>query len=85
MNKPMYEVYGQTECAGLATANLPGETRIGSVGKANAEVEVTLSEEAEILIRSAGRHTRLLEQAGEDRGDLPPRLAAHRRCGAHRR
>ena len=54
MNKPMFEVYGQTECSGLATANLPGETRIGSVGKANADVDVTLSEEGEILIRSAG-------------------------------
>ena len=54
MGKPMYEVYGQTECAGLATANLPGETRIGSVGKSNPEVEVTLSDENEILIRSAG-------------------------------
>ena len=54
MGKPMYEVYGQTECSGLATANLPGETRIGSVGKSNPEVEVTLSDENEILIRSAG-------------------------------
>ncbi len=54
LGKPMYEVYGQTECAGLATANLPGETRIGSVGRANPHVEVRLSDENEILIRSAG-------------------------------
>ncbi len=54
LGRPMYEVYGQTECSGLATANLPGETRIGSVGKANSEVAVTLSDEHEILIRSAG-------------------------------
>ena len=54
LNLPMFEVYGQTECTGLATANLPGETRIGSVGKANAEVEVKLSGDNEILIRSAG-------------------------------
>ncbi|MDE0368469.1 MAG: AMP-binding protein [Gammaproteobacteria bacterium] len=54
LNKPMYEVYGQTECSGLATANLPGQSRIGSVGRSNREVEVTLSEENEILIRSAG-------------------------------
>ena len=54
LNKPMFEVYGQTECTGLATANLPGETRIGSVGKANGEVEVKLSAANEILIRSAG-------------------------------
>ena len=54
LNKPMYEVYGQTECSGLATANVPGQSRIGSVGKSNREVEVTLSEENEILVRSAG-------------------------------
>ena len=54
LNKPMYEVYGQTECSGLATANLPGQSRIGSVGKSNREVEVALSDENEILIRSAG-------------------------------
>ncbi len=54
MNKPMYEVYGQTECSGLATANLPGQTRIGSVGKSNGEVDVKLSEDNEILIRSPG-------------------------------
>ncbi len=54
LNKPMYEVYGQTECSGLATANLPGQSRIGSVGKSNREVEVALSEENEILIRSDG-------------------------------
>ena len=51
---PMYEVYGQTECSGLATANLPGAMRIGSVGKASPEVAVTLSDENEILIRSDG-------------------------------
>ena len=54
LNRPMYEIYGQTECSGLATANLPGQSRIGSVGKANREVEVTLSEQNEIRIRSAG-------------------------------
>ncbi len=54
MNRPMYEVYGQTECSGLATANRPGESRIGSVGRSNREVDVTISDENEILIRSAG-------------------------------
>jgi long-chain acyl-CoA synthetase len=54
LGKPMYEVYGQTECAGIATANLPGETRIGSVGKAIAPSEVAISEEGEILIRGPG-------------------------------
>ncbi len=54
IGKPMYEVYGQTECAGLATANVEDDFRIGSVGKAVEGAEVALSEENEILIRSPG-------------------------------
>ncbi len=54
LGRPMFEVYGQTECSGLATANVPGQSRIGSVGRSNAEVEVALSPENEILIRSDG-------------------------------
>ena len=54
IGKPMYEVYGQTECTGIATANLLDDFRIGSVGKAIEDVEVVLSEEDEILIRSPG-------------------------------
>ena len=54
LGRPMYEVYGQTECSGLATANLPGDFRVGSVGKACEGVEVAISEEGEILIRSPG-------------------------------
>ncbi len=54
IGKPMYEVYGQTECTGLATANYSHDLRIGSVGKAVDDVEVTLSENDEILIKSPG-------------------------------
>lgn len=54
LGKPMYELYGQTECTGIATCNVPGNNRVGSVGKAAQGVEVTLSEENEILIRSPG-------------------------------
>ena len=54
LGKPMYEVYGQTECSGLATANLANDFRIGSVGKSVGGTEVALSEENEILIRSPG-------------------------------
>ena len=54
LGKPMYEVYGQTECSGIATANLPGEFRIGSVGKPTPGTEVVLSADNEILIRSPG-------------------------------
>ena len=54
LGRPLYELYGQTECTGVATANVPGELRVGSVGKALPGVEVALSEEDEILIRSKG-------------------------------
>ncbi len=54
IGKPMYEVYGQTECTALATANTPVAFRIGSVGKAIPRVDVKISDEGEILIRSPG-------------------------------
>ena len=54
LGKPMYEVYGQTECAGIATANTRGHCRIGSVGAAAHNVEVELTDENEIVIRSPG-------------------------------
>ena len=54
MNTPMYEVYGQTECTALATANRADAFRIGSVGKAIPGVDVKISDQGEILIRSPG-------------------------------
>ena len=54
LGKPMYEVYGQTECSGIATANMQGNNRIGSVGKATEPMEVMLSEAGEILIKGPG-------------------------------
>jgi long-chain acyl-CoA synthetase len=54
IGKPMYEVYGQTECTALATGNTPDAFRIGSVGKAIPRVDVKISDEGEILIRSPG-------------------------------
>ena len=54
IGRPMYEVYGQTECCGLATANTPDAQRVGSVGRACEEAEITLSEQGEIRIRSPG-------------------------------
>ena len=40
IGKPMYEVYGLTDCTGIATANFSEDFRIGSVGKAAEGVEV---------------------------------------------
>ena len=47
----MYEVYGQTENAGLATANYPGRAKIGTIGIAAPGTEVKLSPNGEILLR----------------------------------
>jgi len=47
----MFEVYGQTENAGLATANWPGHVAIGSIGSACPGTEVKLSPQGEILLR----------------------------------
>ncbi len=54
LGKPMYEVYGQTECSGLATANTAAAQAIGSVGQACEEAVVELSPDREIVIRSPG-------------------------------
>ena len=54
LGRPMYEVYGQTECTGIATANRPGALRIGSIGRPSEETEVVLSDQGEILIRGPG-------------------------------
>lgn len=54
LGRPMYELYGQTECTGIATSNIPGSLRIGSVGKAMPGVDVALSGDDEILIRGPG-------------------------------
>jgi long-chain acyl-CoA synthetase len=47
----MFEVYGQTENAGLATANYPGHVRIGSIGLAAPGTELKISPQGEILLR----------------------------------
>ena len=51
LNRPMFEIYGQTECTGIVTANTPEACRVGSVGKPISDVEVKLSEQGEILVR----------------------------------
>jgi long-chain acyl-CoA synthetase len=47
----MYEVYGQTENAGLATSNYPGHIKIGTIGLAAPGTELQLSPQQEILLR----------------------------------
>jgi len=48
---PLGELYGLSECTGVATVNPPGAIRIGTVGTPIDGVEVRLSEKSEILIR----------------------------------
>lgn len=54
LGRPMYEIYGQTECTGIATANRPGATRLGTIGKPCLGTDVVLSDAGEILIRGPG-------------------------------
>jgi long-chain acyl-CoA synthetase len=46
----MREIYGQTECCGLATV-MPEHKKLGTVGRALPGTEVRISERGEILIR----------------------------------
>jgi len=48
----MVEVWGQTECGGIATSNPIGGVKPGSIGKPLPETEVKVSSEGELLIRS---------------------------------
>jgi len=49
---PVIEGYGLTETASSATANEPGDFRIGTVGRPVEGAEIRLAEDGEILIRS---------------------------------
>src|SRR5690606_39125395 len=48
---PIYEVYGQSENAGPASYNLPGQCKIGAVGRPLAGTEVKIADDGEILIK----------------------------------
>jgi long-chain acyl-CoA synthetase len=48
---PIREIYGQSEGSGPTSYNLPGRTRIGSVGAPLPGLEVKLADDGEILVR----------------------------------
>ncbi|HEY5924615.1 MAG TPA: AMP-binding protein [Kofleriaceae bacterium] len=48
---PVIEGYGQTECAGISHANMPGKQRIGTVGLSIPLVEHKIADDGEILVR----------------------------------
>jgi long-chain acyl-CoA synthetase len=52
---PMHEVYGMTENVAIATANRPGNVRLGTVGEPHRGVEIRVDESTgEILTRHPG-------------------------------
>jgi long-chain acyl-CoA synthetase len=48
---PIYEVYGQSEDTGPASFNIPGATRLGTVGRPLPGLELKIAEDGEILVR----------------------------------
>jgi long-chain acyl-CoA synthetase len=49
---PIFEVYGMTESTVITHANVPGQVKLGSVGRALSVVEDRIATDGEILIRS---------------------------------
>jgi len=47
----LYEIYGQTECTGIATANYAGMNKVSSIGVAVAQTKIVLSEQGEMWIQ----------------------------------
>ena len=48
---PIFEAYGMTEATVITHANVPGHTKLGSVGKPLAAAEDRIADDGEILIR----------------------------------
>jgi long-chain acyl-CoA synthetase len=48
---PLYEGFGQTESAGVASVNHPGANKVGSIGQALPNSEMRISPDGEILLR----------------------------------
>ena len=51
---PIFEIYGQTECSGIATFYHPEDYALGTVGRPVRGTEIKISDDGEILIR--GEH-----------------------------
>jgi long-chain acyl-CoA synthetase len=61
MGIPVDEAYGQTE-AGVVTVTRKGVFRLGTVGPAAAGVDIRISDEGEVLLRSPGNFSGYLNQ-----------------------
>jgi long-chain acyl-CoA synthetase len=51
LDLPVRELYGQSEACGPSTFNLPGATRVGSVGQPMPGTEVGVAEDGELMVR----------------------------------
>ncbi|HZN71078.1 MAG TPA: AMP-binding protein [Micromonosporaceae bacterium] len=51
---PMHEVYGMTENTAVATANMPGRVKLGTVGEPHPTVDLRISDDGEIQTKHAG-------------------------------
>ncbi|HEY8471805.1 MAG TPA: AMP-binding protein, partial [Natronosporangium sp.] len=51
---PMFEAYGLTESAAIATANRPGRVKLGTVGERLGQAELRVAEDGEIQVRHPG-------------------------------
>lgn len=50
---PVYEGYGLSEATSVVSCNVPGENRIGSVGKVLPHVQLRITEDGEIRVKGA--------------------------------
>lgn len=48
---PVYEVWGMSETGGATTANAPGHTKLGTVGRAVLNMEIKIADDGELLTR----------------------------------
>jgi long-chain acyl-CoA synthetase len=65
---PLFELYGMSESTGPATTNIPGQERIGSVGRPIPGVEILLANDGEILMRGGvvtGGYYQMPEETAE--------------------
>jgi long-chain acyl-CoA synthetase len=51
LDLPIREIYGQSEDTGPTSFNLPGKTKVGSVGPSLPGLEVKIAEDGEILVK----------------------------------
>ncbi len=51
LDLPIKEIYGQSEDTGPTSCNLPGKTKLGTVGPPIPGIEVKIAEDGEILVR----------------------------------